>query len=46
MPAGAVVPDDSYDWSAKMPEECIVGSSFLVKIPELKAMFGVEEIIG
>ena len=45
MPAGAVVPDDSYDWSAKMPEECIVGSRFLVKLSELKPMFGVEEIV-
>jgi len=45
MPAGAVVPDESYDWSAKMPEECIIGSWFLVKIPELKATFGREELV-
>jgi other hect domain ubiquitin protein ligase E3 len=45
MPAGAVVPDDSYDWSAKMPDESIVGSWFLVKLPELKATFGNEEIV-
>ena len=45
MPVGANVPDESYDWSAKMPEECIIGSWFLVKIPELKGTFGREEIV-
>ena len=45
MPAGAHVPDEKYDWSARMPEECIVGSWFLVKIPELKSLFGVENIV-
>mmetsp|Transcript_1514 Transcript_1514/g.1801 ORF Transcript_1514/g.1801 Transcript_1514/m.1801 type:complete len:123 (+) Transcript_1514:1233-1601(+) len=45
MPKGCVIPDNSYDWSAKMPEECIVGSWFLVKIPELKSVFGVDEIV-
>lgn len=45
IPAGCIIPDDSYDWSAKMPEECIVGSWFLVKLPELKSVFGIEEII-
>lgn len=45
MPAGCVIPDESYDWSAKMPEECIVGSWFLVRLAELKPVFGVEEIV-
>ena len=45
LPAGCVIPDDSYDWSAKMPEECIVGSWFLVKLQELKSVFGIDEIV-
>jgi len=28
-----------------MPEECIVGSWFLVKLPELKSVFGIDEIV-
>ena len=45
IPAGCIIPDDSYDWSAKMPEECIVGSWFLVKLQELKSIFGIDEIV-
>jgi len=26
MPEGTNIPDENYDWSAKMAEECIVGS--------------------
>ena len=31
MPQGCVVPDDNYDWTAKMIDECIVDSWALAK---------------
>lgn len=32
LPNGLVIPDENYDWSAKIIEECMVGSWLLSKI--------------
>ena len=26
IPAGCIIPDENHDWTAKVPEECIVGT--------------------
>ena len=38
MPAGCVIPDDNHDWSAKMVEECIVGSWATARVKTAKSM--------
>jgi hypothetical protein len=25
IPSGCIIPDENHDWTAKVPEECIVG---------------------
>lgn len=36
LPNGLVIPDENYDWSTKIIEECIVGSWYLAKIKQRK----------
>ena len=34
VPGGVTIPDENYDWSTKIVEECIVGEWYLSKIKQ------------
>ena len=34
LPANLYIPDENYDWSAKIIDECIVGNWYLSKIKQ------------